>query len=93
MREVASGTNVALDFKSIYQEGDIIEAFKIEEIPATHIYVIDIVTGRGGVTGGKLRVAKLEEAFAGNQSVDNELKDPRIGFTSVTRVTITEICA
>jgi len=40
---------------------------------------------------GKLRVAKLEEAFKQeiSQLIQRELKDPRIGFTSVTRVTIT----
>ena len=39
---------------------------------------------------GKLRVAKLEEAFKQEISeiIQRELKDPRIGFVSVTRVTV-----
>lgn len=39
---------------------------------------------------GKLRVAKLEEAFKQEISrlIQHELKDPRIGFTSVTRVVV-----
>lgn len=39
---------------------------------------------------GKLRVAKLEEAFKQEISeiIQRELKDPRIGFASVTRVAV-----
>lgn len=39
---------------------------------------------------GKLRIARLEMAFKQEISelIQHELKDPRIGFTSVTRVTV-----